>query len=164
MPHAGGRCQILKQDDFIKSYLVQMGWRFGQSYGGGHLAGQLVMHTIANRVHQGWGSWLRVLDTVPEYMAENTLPPLVHPSVWEPTFVKLLSVVEGIYDGSVADMTRGSEFPQAHRGQTGALYFCALNRIERPWFRNNIVNAKNPVTGLSLHQRIADMNTLAFFD
>jgi len=155
---------ILKQDDYIKGKLVEYGWRFGQSYGGGHLAGQLVMHTFANRVRLGWGPWLRILDTIPQYMAENELPPLVHPPVWEPTFVKLLSVVDGIYDGSIGDMTRGSEFPAAHRGETGALYFCALNKIERPWFRDNILNAVNPITGLRLHKKVADMNTFAAFD
>ncbi len=151
---------MLKQDSYIQAKIVEMGWRFGQSYGGGHLAGQLVMHTLANRVRVGWGSWLRVLDTVPQQMAENELPPLMHPSVWEPTFVKLLSVVDGIYDGSVADLTRGAHSDH----KTGALYFCALNKIERPWFKNAIVDAVNPVTGLRLHQKISDMNTLAFFD
>ncbi len=118
------------------------------------------MHVFANRVRLGWGSWLRMLDLAPEYMAENELPPLVHPSVWEPTFVKLLSVVDGIYDGSIADKTRGVH--SEHK--TGALYFGALNKIERPWFKTNIIDAVNPLTGLRIHQKISDMNNLAFFD
>ena len=155
---------MLKQDFYIQSRLVSYGWRFAQYYGGGHLAGQMVMHVLANRVHQGWGSWLRVLDTIPEYMAEKELPLLVHPSIWEPAFVKLLAVVEGIYDGSISDMTKGSEFPAAHRGSTGALYWGVLSKIERPWFKKSIIDAVNPVTGLRLHQRIADLNALSFWD
>ncbi len=101
-----------------------------------------------------------MLDLAPEYMAENELPPLVHPSVWEPTFVKHLSVVDGIYDGSIADKNRGVH--SEHK--TGALYFGALNKIERPWFKTNIIDAVNPLTGLRIHQKISDMNNLVFFD
>lgn len=151
---------MLKQDFFIQGRLVEMGWRFGQAYGGGHLAGTMVMQVLANRTRMGWGSWLRILETVPDYMAENELPPLKYPSVWEPTFVKLLSVVEGIYDGSVADMTRGAH--SEHR--TGALFFCALNKVERPWFQKNILDSKDPVTGLRQHQMVWSMNTLAAFN
>jgi hypothetical protein len=151
---------MLKQDDYIKSKLVEYGWRFGQSYGGGHLAGQMIMHVIANRVRVGWGPWLRMLDRVPDYMAENSLPELVHPSLWEPTFVKLLSAVDGIFDGSMPDMTRGAHSEK----KSGALFFCALNKVERPWFKSNIIDAVNPVTGLRVHEKVADMNTLAFFN
>jgi hypothetical protein len=155
---------LLKQDDFVKGVLVQYGWRFGQSYGGGHLAGQMVMQVIANRVRLGWGTWLRMLDRVPDYMAENSLPELVHPSVWEPAFVKLLAAVDGIFDGSVPDMTRGNEFPGVNGPKSGALYFCALNNIQRPWFKDNIVDAVNPLTGQRQHQRVWTMNNLVGFD
>ena len=150
---------MLKQDLYVQAKLVEYGWRFGQSYGGGHIAGQMVMHALANRVRLGWGSWLRILDTVPEYMALNELPPLVHPAIWEPTFIKLLSAVDGIFDGSASDMTRGAH----SENKTGALYFGALNKIERPWFKN-LISAINPVTGQRIHQRIADMNCLSFWD
>lgn len=118
------------------------------------------MHVIANRVRLGWGNWLRMLDRVPDYMAENSLPALEHPSIWEPTFVKLLAAVDGIYDGSVPDMTRGAHSER----KTGALYFCALNKVERPWFKENIVKAVHPVTGLRQHEMIWTMNSLAGFD
>jgi hypothetical protein len=45
---------MLKQDDYIKGRLVEMGWRFCQSYvGAGHIAGQMIMHCLANRVRNG---------------------------------------------------------------------------------------------------------------
>ncbi len=155
---------MLKQDHYSQAKLVELGWRFGQSYGGGHLAGQMVMQVIMNRVRLGWGPLLRMIDVVPDYMAENELPPLVHPSLWEPTFVKLLAAVEGIYDGSVQDMTRGNEFSiGTGKPKSGALYFCALDKVERPWFKN-LIAATDPVTGLKQHNRVWTMNTLAGFD
>ncbi len=142
---------MLKQDDFIRAQLVSMGWRFGQSYSGGHLAGQMVMHALANRVRCGHGSWLEVIENVPKYMAENELPPLKFPSVWDPAFVKLLHSVDGVHDGSAPDLSKGG------------LFWSDLSRIERPWFKE-MVAAENPLTGGRQHNRIACMNGLNFWD
>lgn len=136
---------MLKQDDYIKSKLVELGWRFGRTYSGGHLAGQMVMQAIANRFRVGWGSWLQVVDRVPLFMAESAVPPLEHPSVWEPSFIKLLHVVDGVFDGSIPDLSKG------------ALYFGDLGRIENPWFLEKIVRQPE------FHQRVADMNSLSFW-
>jgi hypothetical protein len=144
---------VLKQDDFIKGQLVCMGWRFGKPYGG-YKAGQLVMHTLANRVRVGWGNWLQVIDGVPKFMAENELPPLVFPPLWEPAFVKLLHSVDGIYDGSIPDES------------SGALYWGDLGKIEKPWFQEKIIGARKfdqndcPIPA---HQRVHDMGTLSFW-
>ncbi len=154
---------MLKQDDYIKGRLVEMGWRFGQSYVGaaGHIAGQMVMQTLANRVRQGWGSWLQVIDRIPNHMAENEIPPLVHPPIHEPTFVKLLQAVDGVFDGAINDLSKG------------ALYWGDLAKLEREWFREKIVQAKKHVNisdgGLELvevpaHQRVANMNGLTFWN
>lgn len=142
---------MLKIEDLHKAKLVEIGWRFGQSYNGGHIAAQMVMNTIANRVRAGWGSWLDVLERVPFFMAENELPPLKWPSVWDGNFVKVLHVVDGVFDGSAVDMSKG------------ALYWADLNRLERPWFRDNIVDAMNEENGLRQHPRVADLNSLSFF-
>lgn len=136
---------MLRSEDFIKAKLVEMGWRFGQSYTGGHLAGQMVMHAIANRVRSGWGSWLEVIARLPNFMAENELPPLHYPSVWEPIFVKLLHAVDGVFDNSTPDLAKG------------ALYWGALNKIERPWFKEKILGYPE------VHPRVADMNNLSFW-
>jgi hypothetical protein len=144
---------MLKQDDYIKGRLVEMGWRFGQSYqgAGGHIAGQMVMSALANRVKLGWGSWLQTIDRIPQYMAENELPPLIHPPIFEPTFVRLLQTVDGIFDGSTPDMSKG------------ATYWGDLSRIERPWFMEKIVQGINPDTGIPYHPRVANMNGLNFW-
>ena len=145
---------MLKQDAFIQSQLVCMGWRFGQAYAGGHMAGQMVMHCIANRVRVGWASWLNSIEHVPQFMAENELPPLVFPPLWEPSFVKLLHAVEGVMDGSAPDLTKG------------ALYWGDLAKIERPWFRENIVQGLKPnFEGVMIphHERVANLNGLNFW-
>ena len=142
---------MLKQDQYIQGKLVEMGWRFSQSYiGAGHIAGQMIMQTLANRVRCGWGSWLQIIDRVPAFMAEKELPPLVHPSVWDAGFIKLLHAVDGIYDGSVPDLSKG------------ALYWCDLSRIENPWYKEKIVDAIDQ-DGLRRHPIIANMNGLCFF-
>ena len=154
---------MLQQDNFVKSQLVSYGWRYGQLYGGGHLAGTLVMQALANRVRRGFGSWLQVLESVPLYMAEHEMPPLKYPSLWEPNFVKLLHAVEGIYSGSATDMTLGATMID-NKPRTGGLYFGLLNKIERPWFKTQIIDAINPLNGLRLHNRVADLNCLSFWD
>lgn len=142
---------MLTQDQYVKGRLVELGWRFGQSYSGGHMAGQLVMHTLANRVRVGWGSWLQTIDRVPLFMAERELPKLNHDSIWEPNFVKLLHTVEGIYDSSTVDLSKG------------ALYWGDLSRIERPWFAEKIIQARKE-DGMPVHQRVCDLNSLSFFN
>ena len=154
---------MLQQDNFVKSQLVSYGWRYGQLYGGGHLAGTLVMQALANRVRRGFGSYLQVLESVPLYMAEHEMPPLKYPSLWEPNFVKLLHAVEGIYSGSATDMTLGATMID-NKPRTGGLYFGLLNKIERPWFKTQIIDAINPLNGLRLHNRVADLNCLSFWD
>jgi hypothetical protein len=147
---------VLKQDDYIKGKLVEMGWRFSQSYvGAGHIAGQMIMNTLANRVRLGWGSWLHIIDRVPAFMAENVMPPLVHPPIFDPAFIRLLQTVDGIFDGSVSDLSKG------------ALYWGDLSKIEQSWFRDKIVSGMKPnFEGVEIpaHQRVANMNGLNFWN
>lgn len=114
----------------------------------------MIMHTIANRVRVGWGSWLQVLDRLPAFMAENEVPPLVHPTVWDAAFIKLLQTVDGIFDGSTPDLSKG------------ALYWGDLAKIERPWFREKIVQATKLDANdcvVPAHGRVANMNGLNFW-
>jgi len=142
---------VLKQEDYIKGKLVEMALRFQQHYGtGGHLAGQMVMHAIANRVRAGTGTWLQVIDRIPQYMAEAELPPLEHPPLWQPEFVKLLHAVDGVVSGSTTDLSHG------------AMYWCDLGKIERDWFREKIIQARDD-DDMPRHKRVAEMNSLAFF-
>jgi hypothetical protein len=110
----------------------------------------MVMHVLANRVRTGWGTWFDVLQKVPQFMAENELPPLEFPGVWEGNFVKLLHIVDGVFDGSIPDMSKG------------AIYWADLTRIERPWFREKIITPIKD-NGLRQHPIVANQNSLSFF-
>lgn len=133
---------ILRQDDFLRSQLVLTMWQWGSPYGG-HLAACMVGCCLMNRVRLGWGSLLEVLDRIPNFAATTEMPTGT-PSIWEPQFVRLLHEVEGIYDGT-QDYTKG------------ALYWCDTRNVDTPFFKNKIL-ADN-----TMHRRIAEMNTLAFF-
>jgi hypothetical protein len=145
---------MLKVEDLQQSMLVGVGWRFGQSYGGGHLAAQMVMSVIANRVRCGFGNWFDVIHKIPNFMAEKELPPLEFPTVWDGSFVKLLHVVGGIFEGSAQDLSKG------------ALYWADLNKIERPDFKARIIDPiklDGPNVGERQHPLVANLNSLSFF-
>lgn len=132
---------MLRQDDFIKSQLVLTSWRWGREYGG-HLASCIVMSCLANRSRLGWGTWLEVLDRIPAHSASLQMPTGT-PSIWEPSFVRLLHEVEGIYDGS-QDYAKGG------------LYWADLRFVDNPWFKEKILQHPD-------HPRVVDFNSLTVF-
>jgi hypothetical protein len=134
---------MLRQDDFNKAQLVLKGWQYGREYGG-HLAPLMIMGCIANRVRLGWGSWLEVIERIPQFAAENEQP-TGFPQIWEPNFVRLLHEVDNVYDGSGTDYSKG------------AMYWADLRKIDREWFKERIL--KDSTT----HPRVADLNTLTLF-
>lgn len=145
---------LLKVEDLQQSLLVSLGWRYGQLYTGGYLAGQMVMSVFMNRIKCGWGSHFDVLTKILPFAAENELPPLVYPNVWDGNFIKLLHIVTGVFDGSVADLSKG------------ALYFADLTRIERSWFQEKIIDPikeDGPTAGQRQHPIVANINSLSFF-
>lgn len=120
------------------------GWRQAHEYGG-HLPACMVMSCLSNRVRLGWGTWLEVLNRIPAFSAVKEQPNReIFPSVWEPSFVRLLHEVEAIYDGS-QDYSKG------------AVYWCDLRYVETPFFKEKILG------GLGEHARVCDMNTLVCF-
>ena len=96
-----------------------------------------------NRVKRGHGTLLEVIDRIPLYAAENEVPTGT-PVVWEPTFLKLLHSVEGIFDGTL-DTAKGG------------IYWADLRKIETEFFKEKIL--KNP----DEHPRIVDMNSFSVF-
>lgn len=134
---------MLRQTDFEKAQLVLTGWRYGKEYGG-HLPAMMIMGCLANRVRCGWGSWLEVIERIPNFAADNIIP-TGFPSIWDNNFVKLLHEVESIHEGSGIDVSKG------------ALYWADLRKIERDWFKDKIL--KDPTA----HPRIADCNSLTLF-
>lgn len=134
---------MLRQDDYQKTKLVEAGWRWGKEYGG-YRAACMIMWCLANRVRLGWGSWLDVIDSIPRFAAQTEIPTGT-PSIWEPSFVKLLHEVEGIFAGTGDDLSKG------------AVYWGDLRRIETPFFKEKIMGDTDK------HPRVADMNSLSFW-
>lgn len=121
---------MLRPDQFIKSQLAIEAWRHGQRYGGSQCM-LMVAHVIANRYRAGWGEWLDIIARIPVFSARNLdEQPGGQPSLGDPNFVKLLQEIDGIFDGSRQDMTRG------------ALYWADLGEITRDWFLSEI--CRNP--------------------
>ena len=133
---------MLRQDDYLKSQLVEVGWKLGKPYGGWRAAA-MIMSCIMNRVRLGWGTLLEVLDRLPNYAATTEVPTGT-PSIWEPDFVKLLHEVEGIYEGT-QDYSKG------------ALYWCDTRNVDTSFFREKILGDHEA------HPRVAEMNSLCFF-
>lgn len=133
---------MLRQDDYLKAKLVDIGHSYGHEYGG-HTAPCMIMSCIANRVRKGWGNWIDVIDNIPKFSAQIEVP-TVKPSVWEPGFVRLLHEVGPIFDGS-QDWAKE------------AVYWCDTRRIETPFFKDKIMSQ------LDIHPRVMEQNTLALF-
>jgi hypothetical protein len=98
---------------------------------------------IANRVRLGWGTWLEVLDRIPNFAAITEMPTGT-PQIWSPEFIRLLHEVESIYDGT-ADHAKG------------AVYWADTRYIETAFFREKILGQPDN------HPRVVDMNTLILF-
>ncbi len=134
---------MLRQDDYMKTKLVETGWQWGRQYGG-HLAACIIMSVLGNRVRAGWGTWLEVIERIPRFSATTNIPPLVSPQIWEPGFVRLLHEVEAIFDGS-QDYAKGG------------FYWCDTREVDTEFFQNKILS------DLETHHRVLEMNTLAVF-
>lgn len=133
---------MLRQDDWQRSQLVTFGWLHGKRYGG-HLGSCVIMSIIANRVKLGWGSVAEIIHKFPE-KAANPLPTYEVPHIWAPDFVRLLSEVENIFDGS-------KDYAQ------GATYFCDTAESIADWFQKHILDEKQ------LHPSVGSMNSLMWF-
>ena len=101
------------------------------------------MSVLANRQRLGWGSWGDILDGIPK-KSSLLEQPSGYPTAWEPNFTRILAEVGSIYDGS-KDYS------------SGGLYWCELNKIENPWFKENILGQD---TG---HTIVSNMNSLTIF-
>jgi hypothetical protein len=133
---------LLRVDDFHKSLLVLEGWRDGLEYGG-HLASISIMGCLANRAKAGV-SWIDVISNVENYAAEPLPNRDKFPSIWDASFMRLLTEVEGIYEGSAKDLS------------CGALYWCDSRRIEKEWFLREIIRSGN-------YKAVSNMNSLTFY-
>ena len=121
------------------------------------------MQALANRVAAGIGIVASSPPNIPQFTWQSMKFRLLkYPSLWEPNFVKLLHAVESIYAGSAADITLGNTVID-NRPKQGAVFFGMLNKLERQWFKTEMIAAvESRLQGLRLHERVADMNICHF--
>jgi hypothetical protein len=130
-------------EQLVKSELALTAWRFGRPYGGA-VASMMIAHTLGNRFRKGWGVWLDVIQNIPNHAAVLEMP-IGFPNTWDKDFLKVLSEIDGVVDGTARDLSNG------------ALYFADTRYITNESFLERI--ARNP-----LHQRVADCaGTLCFW-
>src|ERR1700675_1320838 len=121
--------------DLIKSQLALTAWRFGREYGG-HAASLLIAQVIATRVKRGWGVWLDVIASIPKYSA-TLEQPTGFPTAWDRDFLRVLSEIDRVFDGTAKDATNE------------ALFWCDLNKVDSEWFLERICRSPE-------HSRCAD--------
>lgn len=118
-------------------------WRYGKEYGG-HLAGCIVGSCIMNRVRLGWSANVaQAIAALPKFAATTNIPEFEIPHMHDPAFVRLLSEVGSIYEGT-KDHAKGG------------VYWCDTRKIDTPFFRDKIL-------GDPAHKRTVEMNTLVSF-
>ena len=123
-------------------------WRLGQGFGNQQVA-SMIMGCLSNRVRLGWGSWFEVLQKIPKFSATIEQPNRdLFPNIWAPDFVKLLHLVDGIYDASIPDPALGGLFWADLSG--------GIKGITNPWFVEKIL--KSPA-----HSVVANQNSFTIF-
>jgi hypothetical protein len=110
---------------------------------------------IRNRVLAGWesGDWIANIKNYPKYDANPATEPQI-PEIGDPIrndlFRRCLGIAANIYSGLERDIT------------FGALRAARLDQCSED-FANKIVRPKDPLTGLQLHPRCAQIGLRSFF-
>ena len=140
----------------MKGQVVLFAWRQGIEYGKSPKAACMIMSVLANRVKNGWGTWMDVLETAPKYAAHPYVTEGT-PDLWDEGFTQLLHEVDTIYAGS---QNYALSAPPKNLGYVlppvPALYWADTRRITTQFFQQKI--QFNPE-----HPRIGDMNTLTLY-
>lgn len=132
-------------ETYIKAHLAALAHREA-----GHCGGVNNMLAVAfvvrNRQRAGWrgGNWMELIASHDEYSA--WLHPATTPDLRELNFRILLQQIDDVFSGLAGDkMTEG------------ALYYCELNRVERAWFKENVLH------DATSHPRVAQVGNVSFF-
>jgi len=139
--------------DVICVYLANLMWNEPKDDGvSGRTACGLV---VRNRVLAGWdgADWIASIRNFDKYSAN----PPESPRVWvlgdpirDDQFRRCLAIATNIHAGLERDITYG------------ALRYCRLDQCSED-FANKIVRPTNPMTGLQLYQRVAQIGKQSFF-
>jgi spore germination cell wall hydrolase CwlJ-like protein len=116
-------------DDFSKAMLALVLWREARNQSREGI--RAVGHVIRNRVNAGWGDWIQVITAKNQFtsISHPGDPQLtLYPRSGDAAYLTILSLVDGIYDGSDADLT------------SGALYYWNPQTSDpQGWFASHIV-------------------------
>jgi len=110
---------------------------------------------VRNRVLAGWdsGDWITAIKNYHRYDANPTIEPKT-PEIGDPIrndlFRRCLGIATNIHQGLERDIT------------FGALRCARLDQCSED-FANKIVRPKDPLTGLQLHPRVAQIGLRSFF-
>jgi hypothetical protein len=138
-------------ENYIKARLIDL-IRLEAAHHGGHAPMLAIAQVIANRVHAGWegGDWMKVIENAPNYIGTVNRRTLVTSSR-DPDFRELLRKIEDIYfetaDSSNVNTEEGGI----------SLYYAELHKIDRPWFKEQILS--DPAS----HPRLAQVGQITFF-
>lgn len=161
--------------DYVVSQLATFAWREGKRLSPGSRDAMLgIAQVIRNRVRQGWegGDWLKLLQKAPNFSASLTEEHdnVSLPDINDGDFRWLIQQVEQLYSGFAPDTTSGastrdlgaSRYDAVHKAAPidvpkGALFYCDLNKITKPWFMEKIVREKEQ------HPRTMDCYPITFF-
>jgi hypothetical protein len=137
-------------ESYIKARLVDLAVE--EAFNSGGVEAMLaVAQVLKNRVDAGWqgGDWRRVIWNAPIY--RGTIQPTnfdVDPR--DGNFRDLMSRIDDVYHGTADDTN-------VNNGSGKSLYYAELHNINRPWFREHILD------DLESHPRLASVGQLTFF-
>jgi hypothetical protein len=137
--------------DYVKALACLLAWREENSNGLNGCLG--VLFVIRNRALAKWhaGDWNKIMLDKNQF-SSMTVPgdgQLVHyPDPTDPTFIRVLQYVDGVYDNTTADNLT-----------SGSLYYADMSSPaynKTGWFQKNIVESVS-------HPRLATIGSTSFF-
>lgn len=135
-------------ENYIKAQLVRFCVEEAYHEGSSILV-LAIAQVLKNRVDAGWGEWMQVIETAPNYVGTvRKHKPQVEPR--EVLFRKILLGIDDIYFGIADD-------GDVNNDEYKSLYYAELHNINRQWFRDNITD------DLDSHPRVAKVGQFDFF-
>lgn len=112
------------------------------------------MLLIRNRVLAGWEgqNWIKLIQDFDKYSAEPVKERVLRfgDPVRDDRFRRCLAIANNVYEGREKDII------------FGATRACRLNSCSEE-FANKIIRPQDPVTGLPVHPRVAQVGRQSFF-
>lgn len=108
---------MLTEREYAKALLLDLAWFEAHHLGGFH-AMQMVAQCVANRVRSGFGDWCQVISEIyvpgRYYLQSSHLIDRLlarrHPDTGDPTFKRMLVLVDQIYNNTAPDLVKGAYY------------------------------------------------------